>query len=124
MARGSEDLRELGRRVWWLVLATCLAFTSMTIIVWSITSFIRSCGDYRWHASFTGADVIVVLAGTVGLTLAWYKGLACLDRHLGWRSDRRLARAWLATRKRDRARRATTRARPSRSAKRSRIRAR
>ena len=105
----SNDVRNLGGRLWWLVLSTCLAFTSMSLIVLSISSFIRSCGNYGCHDSFIGADMIVVLAGTLGLTLAWYKGLQYLDRHLGWRSEhRRLACAWIATRKRDRAPRATT----------------
>ena len=109
MPRDPEDVRNLGGRLWWLLLSICLAFTSMVILLWTITSFIVSCGNYGCHASTTDGDAILVLVGGVGLTLAWFRGLQWLDRHLGWRNEqRRLARAWIATRKRDRAPRATT----------------
>jgi len=104
-----HDVRDLGGRIFWLVISIALGFASMFVLLCGITAFIEYCGHHGCHACGNDVDLATMLAGSVVLMLAWYALLQSVDRYLGRRRNRvSLARAWIpTTRRRDRAPRAT-----------------
>jgi hypothetical protein len=103
-----HDVRDLGGRLFWLVISVVMGFASMFALLCGISALFEHCGQDGRH-SISGFDLPTIFAGSVALILAWYVLLQSLDRYLGRRRDRvNLARAWIATpRKRDRVPRAT-----------------
>jgi hypothetical protein len=103
-----HDVRDLGGRLFWLMISVVMGFASMCMLLWAITAFVETCGHNGCHSVGGSFDVPTIIAGSVVLTLAWYVLLLSLDRYLGRRRDRVvLARAWIPTRKLGRAPRAT-----------------
>ena len=103
-----HDVRDLGGRLFWLMISVVMGFASMFALLCGITAVVEHCGQDGGH-SIGGFDLPTIFAGSVALILAWYVLLQSLDRYLGRRRDRVvLARAWIpTTRRRDRVPRAT-----------------
>jgi hypothetical protein len=103
-----HDVRDLGGRLFWLMISVVMGFASMFALVCGISAVIEHCG-HDSRRSINGFDLPSIFAGSVALILAWYVLLQALDRYLGRRRDRVvLARAWIpTTRKPDRVPRAT-----------------
>ena len=103
-----HDVRDLGGRLFWLVISVAMGFASMFALLCAISALVEHCGQDS-SRSLCGFDLPSIFAGSVALILAWYVLLQSLDRYLGRRRDRVvLARAWIpTTRRRDRVPRAT-----------------
>jgi hypothetical protein len=101
-----HDVRDLGGRLFWLMISVVMGFASMFALLCGISALVENCGESR---SINNFDLPTIFAGSVALILAWYVLLQALDRYLGRRRDRViLARAWIPTaRRRDRVPRAT-----------------
>jgi hypothetical protein len=101
-----HDVRDLGGRLFWLVISVVMGFASMFALLCGIAAVVELYGH---DAGINSFDLPQIFAGSVALILAWYVMLLSFDRYLGRRRDRVvLARAWLpTTRKRDRVPRAT-----------------
>lgn len=103
-----HDVRDLGGRMFWLMLSVVLGFASMFVLLWGITELIMQFGANDHSKAQHFVDLPTIVAGSIVLTVAWYGLLQWLDRYVARRRARvDLARAWIATRKLGRAPRAT-----------------